>query len=792
VAALVASAPSAFAQGETVESTPPNQASFQQLIRDAVVAPHIESRDADGVWVRSGATRARFEPSQTTLQPVFGPNSPRDWGIEIGEARATLGGRPLSVPQAGPRDLRAGDHSVSLGGSAFREVWHLREEGLEQTFVFDRLPRGGDLQLQFAVSTDLTPVALGDSLEFHAQGLGFVSVGGAFVYDAAGHREGVTRTWIDGTIEITVPARFVETATLPMTIDPIWGTFSNSGPADDAYPDVAFCGVSQEYFLVWEDRISASSSSPLAMKVSADLTARSAVRSVAPSTNAWTAPRVAYSYGEDRVLIVSGTGVGTGSARVEGRYFDVSSFQAVGAAPFTISTTGSTDKTSVDVGGSNYPASGSSRFTVVWARQVSASDSDVQYRIYGENGTPISAVRTADSTGANDIQPTISSGLGDVSLFGDNWHIAWVRDNDLDGLGQIYAKRLHFTGNTNSDSGLILVDPASMNAHPSISSLFNEEDTASGVRPALLVYERHLTDVTRPNGLQSDLYGRWVVDDTTFGLVNITSMEDYDSALLQTRPQIVTTGEAFIITYLEEDENAINQGLTNVYMTAGQFLKGTSGPRVALAERHVPLATGAASETAVRLASRWAGETLSTATEAMAVWSRDLQAGLGDFGQLDGAGLTYILTPQSSFQFVGEQYGNANPNSLGNRNSGWLRVLGNQLINTPHLAQATDLPPNSFGYLLSSLSAGNSNLPGGSQGRLLLGGSIGRHVNDIQVSDAQGRINVVINPASIPQPNGSVSAVAGQYWRFQIWHRDSVGGQPTSNFTNGCRVQFLN
>ena len=27
-------------------------------------------------------------------------------------------------------------------------------------------------------------------------------------------------------------------------------------------------------------------------------------------------------------------------------------------------------------------------------------------------------------------------------------------------------------------------------------------------------------------------------------------------------------------------------------------------------------------------------------------------------------------------------------------------------------------------------------------------------------------------------------------WCWQLWHRDSVGGQPVSNFTNGISVNF--
>ena len=35
-----------------------------------------------------------------------------------------------------------------------------------------------------------------------------------------------------------------------------------------------------------------------------------------------------------------------------------------------------------------------------------------------------------------------------------------------------------------------------------------------------------------------------------------------------------------------------------------------------------------------------------------------------------------------------------------------------------------------------------------------------------------------------------ISIAAGETWNFQTWHRDSVGGIATSNFTNGLAVTF--
>ena len=46
-----------------------------------------------------------------------------------------------------------------------------------------------------------------------------------------------------------------------------------------------------------------------------------------------------------------------------------------------------------------------------------------------------------------------------------------------------------------------------------------------------------------------------------------------------------------------------------------------------------------------------------------------------------------------------------------------------------------------------------------------------------------------IDLTAIPTPTGTTSAMAGDTWNFQCWHRDA-NPTATSNFTNGYRVVF--
>jgi hypothetical protein len=105
---------------------------------------------------------------------------------------------------------------------------------------------------------------------------------------------------------------------------------------------------------------------------------------------------------------------------------------------------------------------------------------------------------------------------------------------------------------------------------------------------------------------------------------------------------------------------------------------------------------------------------------------------------------------------------------------------------------AASLPMNSFGFFLTSRMQGFVMNPGGSQGNLCLGGSIGRYVGpgQVQSSGATGGFSLALSLAATPQPTGFVSVVAGETWNYQAWHRDSVGGAATSNFTNGVAVDY--
>ena len=103
---------------------------------------------------------------------------------------------------------------------------------------------------------------------------------------------------------------------------------------------------------------------------------------------------------------------------------------------------------------------------------------------------------------------------------------------------------------------------------------------------------------------------------------------------------------------------------------------------------------------------------------------------------------------------------------------------------------AFDLPPNEFGYFIVGQVQGFLPNPGGSQGNLCLGGAIGRFNSLVSATDASGVVEMTVDLGVLPQPSAFVSALPGETWYFQLWHRDTVGGVPTSNYTGSRAILF--
>jgi hypothetical protein len=125
--------------------------------------------------------------------------------------------------------------------------------------------------------------------------------------------------------------------------------------------------------------------------------------------------------------------------------------------------------------------------------------------------------------------------------------------------------------------------------------------------------------------------------------------------------------------------------------------------------------------------------------------------------------------------------------------TGWpalINATGTDVLAANDLGlEARSLPTQTFGFFIVSRTPASVLNPGGSQGRLCLGGAIGRYQNQVQNSGALGVIAIPVNTNALPSPTGPIAAAVGEQWFFQAWYRDA-NPTSTSNFTDTVAVTF--
>lgn len=746
--------------------------------------------DGDGtLWARGRNYRAAFDADSFSMFPIFGRQAPQEFPVRFALEAATLGGEALSLNATG---VVRSSNAVTIGRGALEEVYHLDLHGVEQTFVFDSLPGVGALSVRMNVKSDLAAHVVDGDLYFLHPEFGHIAYGDAFVLDATGKREPIARSWNGTSIELTVPSAFLASATFPVTIDPVVTAFSNGfGAADDASPDIVWAGRANLYWVVWEDYTSATNSDVWATSFT-NGGVQGASFAVEGGADHWTTPKVAYHYGADRLLVVASQELGGlgGSGSIRGQLLDGAAGTLLGA-PFLISTTGFR-KRWPDVGGNNWDSTINAHFCVTWSFDASAGNHDPQYRIVNWDGALVTSVQTVDSSAADSIHTTISDSQGDSELFGDWWTMAWIDDTNDDGRGQVMARRVVWNGNAGSGAGNFLVDGSAQSEWPSVTSRLDDNLVATNDRPSIVAWTTLFSSGSHPSGFQRSIYARVVTDGQAYGanLVSFT-LEGVDGELDQFDVCVATDGDAFFLTYAEEFHGNVGGGDWDMYMLSGHLTETSTDAFLALAERHENMGFSFSPESRGRCASVFDGESSTTSDDGAAIWVRDTATPNG--GALNGATLDVPTIDTSSRTAVGRQFCDANVNSASSvytsENTSWVWIDGDQTLGLSHTVRCVDLPPNSAGYLLASTAAINVNMPGGSLGRLCLGGS-GRYVNAVQSSGASGTFSTMVTPMNIPQPTGFVSAAPGETWLFQYWHRDSVGGVAVSNFSNAARLMF--
>lgn len=756
-------------------------------IRERMTAPLVTEPGDGHVWVRGRDYRASFGEAGFTFLPVFGKASPQEFPVQFVLERVTVGGEALPV---GVQAVRHGEGHVTLAHPAVREVYHLDLDFVEQTFELDEVPPHGDLVVELGVASELPVLERADGLHFVHPTLGHVTYGDAFVLDAAGARQAISRVWTGDGIALRVPAEFLAGAVMPVTIDPRVSAWVNGfGLNDDRFPDLCYDGRQDRYWVAWQEYTSATNSDCYVTSFTAS-GVQGASYAIETTSDDWSEPRVAFHYGSNRLLVVAAEREAlTADGSVKGQLFNPSSGALIGTELLISGCC--LPKQYPDVGGNTFDSVVNAHFCVVWAVETLAGHHDVQYRVVDWDGSFVTNVLTVENSAADTIHTTISASHGDSAPIGDYWTIAWTRDEDFDEVGAIEARRVRWDGSTNFGAGNFVVDPATNCSWPSVSSRLDEPLVANGDRPSIVVYERDFASATGPGGVQASIYGRVVTDGQAFAPNAISlTMEDVDGELDQRRGQVATDGSSWYLVYGEVHWNQPAGSNYDAYYCSGSVSQSPFNAHLALAERHQRLSSSGTPELFGRVATVWDGESSSVSDDAAAIWV-DLDGANG--GTLEGYSLE-IPTFAAGYTAVGRQYCAANDNGgpgVNHAHNSWMWIEGNQALTTAHVARCENVTPNATGYLLASRTQTSVNLAGGSAGRLCVQGA-GRYVNAVQGSGPSGAFSTTIDPLSIPSPVGFIAAAAGETWNFQYWHRDSLNGVATSNFSNACTFVFRN
>ena len=165
---------------------------------------------------------------------------------------------------------------------------------------------------------------------------------------------------------------------------------------------------------------------------------------------------------------------------------------------------------------------------------------------------------------------------------------------------------------------------------------------------------------------------------------------------------------------------------------------------------------------------------------------------------LNGPYTSYLMELQADLTspLAGDSYCASNPNSTGVNST--LSLEGSASVAANDVTLRAALPPNSFGFFITSQTQGFTANPAGSQGNICLAGAIGRFVGAGQIrnSGMTGEIELSTSLGdwslgAIPAPNGPYAAAPGSTTNFQLWHRDLVGTSPTSNLTDARQITWL-
>lgn len=715
------------------------------------------TQHSDGTWIRGRNYKARAASDGFTFIPFLGAEAARNWPVEFRLDSAVLDGREINL-DADASVTRVGDRIV-LDRGPVDVVYDIDNESIEQSFVLDAAGAEGDLVLELNVKSDLLKAADGEGFLF-AGARGGMTYSAAIVLDGTGRTASVPATLLGDKLSLTVPADFLRSAQGPIVVDPIMSTYVVDGiSGDQDNVALTYDRGSDTFMYVYEDTFSGTDTDIYSMTIdSAGL--RLGGRYIDSSAEDWTNPEIANLNSANTHLVVAQREVPiSGYSEIVGRTFNVPT-GVLGAELLIGEATASWDNFRPDVGGNSRTAAGSV-FAVVWERQFSTS-TQPRMRTVAADGT-LGGIAFFDNGSYERTNVVISPSTGNPSTV-NVWNVAYRSIENATGLESVRGVQLDATGG-------VIGSPEDLWTAPAGDQV-SEIDISDALDLDGLAPTYAITFERTPSPVEDTLVMFCREGDRVSPLRELQLSEHADMSIPQGAARVGTTAEDFIVTYHELDSGVLETVITTFDLTEGRF--------IAISERRTQVTGQASLFNDTPIASRFAGGLLTSRIVGLG-WTEY------DGTDLNAHGARFIADAPPAQAF---QYGYGNANSTGDRS--FLTMYGDRSTTDLKTLRASALPAASFGFFICGPNFNNVPNPGGSEGVLLVGGSIGRYVaaGQIKSSGANGSFSLEVDPTDLPQPTGSIAVTAGEVWQFQAWHRDSSGGVATSNFTNGVTMLF--
>jgi hypothetical protein len=195
-----------------------------------LAAVHVDAPGDGYVWVLAPGYKARFGRDGATFYPYFGARAPRTYPCHFAMRSVACG--DVAMPFAADVAPLVEGLRIRYARGAVTEVWDLRSDAAEQSFIVDPAQPAGDLTVRLAVATELAATDTDDGLHFAHATLGHVHYGDVLAFDAHGQRCVSPSRLCEGGIELRVPHAAVAAMRGPITIDPVVRAISVDAGSD--------------------------------------------------------------------------------------------------------------------------------------------------------------------------------------------------------------------------------------------------------------------------------------------------------------------------------------------------------------------------------------------------------------------------------------------------------------------------------------------------------------------------------------------------------------------------------